>query len=307
MFSLRILAGVNAGNVYKLRGKLTTIGRAAASSVQILDGRASKRHAQVRFENGAHSLLDMKSKNGTYLNGRAVKEATLKAGDRVRIGDTELVFEECEGDHVVDSAQHRKRVTPYTHGETMLISVESLNPEGGQVSADGGRAYDNQNLLHDFSLLANTDASLPQILEELVNIVFSAVGPDRMAFYLYDSKEEGYVPEVAKRRRSVQDRPFELSMKVFREVTEGKKAVHCSEVATDQRFNIRDSVVMQSINSMIGVPVLIRGQVLAIIYVDNCASGLPLSVEDFRFLTVLSTLASVVLARHLQDIRPAGS
>jgi pSer/pThr/pTyr-binding forkhead associated (FHA) protein len=79
---------------------LIVIGRKGTCAIQILDQKASREHAEVRFEDGRLVLRDLESRNGTWLNGdRVDSPRQLRAGDRIRIGDTLLEVEpdiECE-------------------------------------------------------------------------------------------------------------------------------------------------------------------------------------------------------------------
>jgi len=47
---------------------------------------ASGRHAEIRNENGRYLLIDMGSRNGTWLNGQRIKHAALDAGDEIELG-----------------------------------------------------------------------------------------------------------------------------------------------------------------------------------------------------------------------------
>lgn len=74
-------------------GQLCTIGRSDGNQVRVNDQRASKMHAEIRFENGAFVLHDLESANGTLLNGQYVIDPeTLKHDDEVVIGRTMLLF-----------------------------------------------------------------------------------------------------------------------------------------------------------------------------------------------------------------------
>jgi DNA-binding NtrC family response regulator len=58
----------------------------------IEDGFASSRHARIERKPGGFILRDLRSRNGTYINGTRVFEALLDDGDRIRIGETDLFF-----------------------------------------------------------------------------------------------------------------------------------------------------------------------------------------------------------------------
>lgn len=86
----------------------TTIGREADNFVQLPDPNVSKHHAAIVAAQGRWTIEDLDSRNGTFVNGAAVKRCELKNGDRVRIGSAEFVFETVADDqqwvpsHVID-------------------------------------------------------------------------------------------------------------------------------------------------------------------------------------------------------------
>ena len=71
-----------------------TLGRATESSVSVADGQASRRHAEIRYENGRHLINDLGSTNGTIVNGRVIQGAqALAHGDVITIGTSEFRYE----------------------------------------------------------------------------------------------------------------------------------------------------------------------------------------------------------------------
>src|SRR6188472_3178027 len=80
-----------------LDGPHVSIGRASDCSIPIKDRYLSRKHAEIIAVEGAWLLKDLGSANGTYLNGARVEhDQPLKTGDRIRLGDTEIVFETAE-------------------------------------------------------------------------------------------------------------------------------------------------------------------------------------------------------------------
>ena len=69
------------------------IGRDAGNHVQLTMPEVSKRHAQVEFAQDGWRIRDLDSRNGLSVNGKRVREAKLKDGDRLGIGPYILVFE----------------------------------------------------------------------------------------------------------------------------------------------------------------------------------------------------------------------
>lgn len=66
--------------------------RRGSSSCQIVlgDDTVSRRHAELRFEDGRWLLRDLGSSNGTYVNGRWVAEAEVRPGDVIHLGGCRL-------------------------------------------------------------------------------------------------------------------------------------------------------------------------------------------------------------------------
>ncbi|MEA2424157.1 MAG: eukaryotic-like serine/threonine-protein kinase [Thermoleophilaceae bacterium] len=86
-------SGDEKGRVIQVTGDEFVIGRDDTADLQILDTRASRRHASLKVLPGGNAeLRDMDSSNGTLLNGAPVKSAVLSGNERIRIGDTELSF-----------------------------------------------------------------------------------------------------------------------------------------------------------------------------------------------------------------------
>ena len=81
-----------AGSAYPLTHDRTIIGRLAESDVVVADPGVSRRHAEVRKEDGRFVISDLGSTNGTLVNGASIGERTLEEGDRISIGRTVLEF-----------------------------------------------------------------------------------------------------------------------------------------------------------------------------------------------------------------------
>jgi len=67
-------------------GRLTRIGRRANADIVLDDSTVSRRHALVLDREGTPVIVDDRSRNGVYVNGRRVHEARLRHGDEVQIG-----------------------------------------------------------------------------------------------------------------------------------------------------------------------------------------------------------------------------
>jgi pilus assembly protein CpaF len=75
-----------------------TVGRVQGNDLMLPKGNVSKRHAKLVFLNGRFIVSDLKSTNGTYVNGRKIAAATIvREGDKIYVGDFVLRFEAAPG------------------------------------------------------------------------------------------------------------------------------------------------------------------------------------------------------------------
>jgi len=89
---LTVLTGINAGQVFTIDTDETTIGRGREVTVRVEDVGISRAHSRiVRTMDGKFYVEDLGSTNGTFVGGRRVERAELRAGDRVQIGPNVVV------------------------------------------------------------------------------------------------------------------------------------------------------------------------------------------------------------------------
>lgn len=72
--------------------KPITIGRHTDNDIVVADAKASRYHAVIERAGSGLRVRDLKSSNGTALNGRRIKQESLSPGDVIMIGATRIVF-----------------------------------------------------------------------------------------------------------------------------------------------------------------------------------------------------------------------
>ncbi|MCC7355574.1 MAG: FHA domain-containing protein [Anaerolineae bacterium] len=77
----------------RVRGRVFTIGHHPRNSFPLSDPKVSSRHAQIVRRASGYVLTDLRSLNHTYVNGEAIRQKWLLPGDKIRVGDTELIFQ----------------------------------------------------------------------------------------------------------------------------------------------------------------------------------------------------------------------
>jgi pilus assembly protein CpaF len=106
-----------------------TIGRVPGNDVVLPKGNVSKRHSRIVLKDNRFIVVDLKSTNGTYVNGRKITSPlVVKEGDKIYVGDFVLTL---EGDP--DASQVPSMKQPSLMPEAMadgLNNVPSIVPSG---------------------------------------------------------------------------------------------------------------------------------------------------------------------------------
>lgn len=85
---LRVVGPDGVERQLSVEGHPFAIGRGDDNDLVVLDPLVSRHHARLVPRNGRLVLTDLASRNGTRVNGRAVRDAVLGAGDRIEMGGT---------------------------------------------------------------------------------------------------------------------------------------------------------------------------------------------------------------------------
>ena len=97
--SLEIVRGSFAGACFEIERAVSSIGRGDENDVRIRDDTVSQTHATLLRKRGAWFVVDLRSMNGTFVDGSRVSgERELHPGARLRVGGVELVFRAIDTD-----------------------------------------------------------------------------------------------------------------------------------------------------------------------------------------------------------------
>lgn len=80
-------SGSRQGRRSSLKKPTTRIGRKADNDILFEESVVSSYHAEIRAGRGSFAIIDLKSTNGTFVNGKRVTEIRLRDGDRIEIGE----------------------------------------------------------------------------------------------------------------------------------------------------------------------------------------------------------------------------
>lgn len=87
MWSIRVLSGPQAGQIYDLKLGKNVFGRGGASDLKIQSLGISKEHCEIHVYKDKMMIVDLKSSNGTFVNGVKIQNSIVRVGDKVSLFD----------------------------------------------------------------------------------------------------------------------------------------------------------------------------------------------------------------------------
>lgn len=148
MIRLKIVSGSLAGTTLCFRHDTVHVGRSARADVRFDDRQdaiVSGHHAQIVFEHGAYQLVDLGSRNGTWINGRRLTtKMALRSGDQIAFGlpGGPLAEVEISAD---GSAQGALDLAEHTIASEPRLAAPALNvrEEAAQLAHDLKRGVED--------------------------------------------------------------------------------------------------------------------------------------------------------------------
>lgn len=90
---LTVINGLDAGLKVECATSRINIGRRNTNELPLTDMNTSRLHAYIVFEDDSHVIHDAKSLNGTYVGGARITHKHLKNGDKIKVGNTVILYE----------------------------------------------------------------------------------------------------------------------------------------------------------------------------------------------------------------------
>jgi len=311
--TLHVLQGPDKGRTYETPDEPAIIGR-SSDQIHLSDNSSSRRHAQIRPNNGQWILEDLNSSNGTFLNGqRVVSPTILKHGDQIKVGSTLLVFsgqEEIEGfsgpqmiRDLVDfdmaaSAGGSSILTAFDASEDSVILPP---PE----TADAVAAW---NVVYKVAGTIGNIESIEAFLERVTDLLFDHMIADQLVLLLCEPGDQP-VPYVIRHRTPDRGKRPKIvtSSTIVNHVLRTKEGVLCANAMTDDRFrpeSKQDSIHRLGLRSVICVPIIAGERIHGIFHLDTSMSHHTYTQEQLRLAVAIGRLAGIAIEnKHFQDSR----
>jgi adenylate cyclase len=290
------------------------IGRSPECQVVLKDFGISRQHAKIVVDEDGARILDLKSKNGTTVNGVPVVEAPLKDGDRILLGKFQITFSKSlEGKVVLDEAKPLSE-----EAGTIIRSVGELSKllashetGAGVAAADARKApadvqeiEKSNRILRVLTKVAETLIAVrpvEEVLHQVMDIVFDHVPADRGFLMLQEDLGTKLVPMVIKHRSasaaSGDQAKISISKTIADRVVKDRVSILTSDALVDPRFGAGDSIRFHGIRSAMCAPLWNKDQVIGIIHVDSPMLTNCFTLNDLDLLTALANYAAVAVER----------
>jgi phosphoserine phosphatase RsbU/P len=301
-----------AGQLIEIKGDPLVIGRLQECQVVLDSTGVSRKHAEIRKAGDRFTLVDLHSRNKTFLNAREVNPddapPILSANDRIKICDVEFVF-------FPNVPRDPVRPPTSAHPDEMLVT------DGGQDETSGALHTLDASRSSSLASAVKPDVKLKAILEISrklsSDLKIDTVAPNIIdaLMELFPQSERGFlilIDPATKRliRKAFKYRPnrsssplsrlddevpMSISRSIVNHVIGQKKAVLSQDAGADQDLPTSASIADLKIRSVMCVPLLTPdSEVLGIIQLDT-SSRRQFLQEDLDILTTVAGQAAVAI------------
>lgn len=304
MARLVVDSGIDAGMVYPLTSGRITIGRSPSNTIQIIDKRTSRMHAEIQCRSNNVVIRDLGSKNGTLVNDIVVEEEhTLSSGDRVLIGETILIFErDTEEIRAEENHSSIRLVTEVDWGKEDGAIEAGFSPSTTpkQVQAIPAQVKDSTQrlrLLLQVGDAIRTETEITPLLETVMDLLFSLLQPDRAFIMLMDRKTQALVPNVCRLGNGSADSgEIKVSRTIVNRCLNDRVSILVSDALSDSRFSKSESIAMQRIRSAIVAPLIFQEQVFGVLYFDTKNRLSAYRHEELELATGIANQTAIALS-----------
>ncbi|MBI3950948.1 MAG: FHA domain-containing protein [Acidobacteria bacterium] len=286
----------------------TRIGRLYLDNDLLLsDKNVSRQHAVLRRVGNQYLLIDLNSINGTFVNGKRIREQLLADQDTISIGGYTLVYDDPEGipviqyndqrlgstvllrtpDQVVSTTSELKTPSPSNSVESLQAEVETLKKRADALTH-----------LYELSRILSSVFSLQDIFKKVSEILFRLTPANRFVVLLSDSGNGELSPFVTESRDEYstdQKKEISISKTVVNRVISERVSLLSVDAQADARLAHTITLKSQRVNSVMCAPLLGKESVFGVIYVD-CQDPLKMfSVDDLDLLNALAVETSMAV------------
>ena len=294
MAKIQVLEGPMSGAQFDIDKEVIFVGRSTGNDVRIRDEAVSRRHLKIFSVESCYFIEDLKTKNGTRINGEAMDAGFARfitENDRIQLGSTVIRL---DGIGVNKPPITVEEIKPQA-AEEMEETRDSKAYRGEERRS---RIFKEMNFIYDLLQPMGEKASTRQLLEKVTGFLFESYPRiDRVGAFLFDD-EKNKMEEVVSRSRQDKDKKQSSYTKAILDqvVQEGKiVTVYLkADAARDGFTNDLDTVAVMAV---ICVPLMTGEKVRGAINIEGFRESNPLRKEDFLLMKTIKSLLEMSLQR----------
>ena len=274
----------------ELDGSSIAIGRSRENQIEIDDISSSRRHCRLFHQDGSWLVEDLQSRNGTLVNGILVRKQELGPGDCIEIGKTRIYFERIP----------TRELHTGGGGETLLLPTDYFMEPLTEVSEESQVELLQKEREIFLRLLEITKSLcqtlvLPDLLGMILDTVIEISNAERGFIILDQDGELGIESSRNIDKETVKKAELKVSRSITRQVLESGRPVLTGDARHDPRTRTFASVSELRLESVLCVPLRLRGRSLGVIYVDNRFEANAFHRSHLRFIEFLADQATVFI------------
>jgi FHA domain-containing protein len=137
--TLKVFRGDDLLRTEQFNREIIKIGRLASAHLCLDDEKISRIHSVIEVgPDGAISIIDMGSAEGTFVNGKKVSRGALRMGDQITLGGIRIVLEAPEAEALPPEAAAPEMPAPQTVAPRPAPAAAPVNRAAQAASSAGG-------------------------------------------------------------------------------------------------------------------------------------------------------------------------
>jgi transcriptional regulator with GAF, ATPase, and Fis domain len=301
---LLVIGGPLKDSTFALPSGEIHIGRDPSNLLSISDPSLSRRHCALSRDGDSYKIRDLDSRNGTSVNGVTVKEARLRHGDQISVGDSIflLLLQEDTEESTAGRVEYEDSLTQAT-AQVRPQDVLYLQPDRilKELPANS-RVARNLNALLKISRIVHSIRDLDELQGQILDLIFDAVPAERGAILLDGKGDEPFASAFARHRIAKCALPVRVSRTIARQVMQEGLAILGADVPGSNDLAGVESLVSSQVRSLLCVPLIMFEKVTGCIYVDTCNAASRFDEDHLQLVAAIAGTSAVALenARRMQ-------
>jgi len=303
------ISGPLKGAAFPLPAGEVSIGRDSSNQLWAADPALSRRHCVlIPNGDGKFAIRDLKSRNGTLVNGVPVEEQQIRHGDQIFIGDSVLIFLiEESGNQLQRNPVELADTTGFDGSPLLLRAEDSLYLRPDKVVASlppTARWTRDLNALLKIATGIGGIRDQDSLQWQLLGFIFDVVPAERGAVLLGDRAEE-FASTAAWDRVRGPGHPVKVSRTVVERVLRDRVGMVASDISCDEALRRVKTLAELKVSSLLCVPLTAAGKVLGAIYVDSCDPAAKFDENHLQVMAAVAGIASLAFenVRHWEQLR----